>query len=254
VSEKTESFCQAILSDTSNGYLTNVSTWADSFRATSAGRFSAPFHYIDALDSPPSSCGVDFARDCEEEGCIVSAIANYTERIQDDTLPPKDTDQALKFLVHFIGDVHQPLHVENLARGGNDVNVTFDGTKTNLHHIWDSEIPEKWAGGKTISYVEKTAGRLAKAIKTGSYKSQAKSWLKNMDISEPASTALWWAQDTNGFVCTTVLKDGVDVVDDVDLGGAYYEAASPVVQRQLAKAGYRLAAWLNLIATGKVGL
>lgn len=77
VSEETETFCQEILSDFSTGYLANVSTWADSFRATSAGRFSAPFHYIDARDSPPTSCGVDLKRDCGEEGCVVSAIANY---------------------------------------------------------------------------------------------------------------------------------------------------------------------------------
>lgn len=100
-----------------------------------------------------------------------------------------------------------------------------------------------------------------------------------MDISEPSRTALLWAADANNFICTTVLKDGVDVVDDVDLGGAYYEAASPIVQQQLAKgkrsmlfqltkdkiadiacfldclaAGYRLAAWLNLIATGMTSL
>jgi len=68
---------QALLDDTSADYLAAVSTWADSYRSTSAGKFSAPFHYIDANDSPPSSCGVDLARDCGKGGCVVSAIANY---------------------------------------------------------------------------------------------------------------------------------------------------------------------------------
>ncbi|KAI9788252.1 MAG: hypothetical protein M1816_007018 [Peltula sp. TS41687] len=249
VSDKTESFCQDILSDRSAGYLANASTWADSFRASSAGRFSAPFHYIDAQDNPPSSCGVDLERDCGEEGCVVSAIANYTERIRDETLPPIDINQALKFLIHFVGDVHQPLHDENLARGGNSINVTFDGTRTNLHHVWDTEIPEKWAGGKTIGHAEKTASMLSKAIKTGVYKSRAKSWLKNLDISAPSKTAMFWAKDANSLVCTTVLKDGVEAALDEDLGGAYFETASPIVQQQLAKAGYRLGAWLNLLAT-----
>lgn len=52
-------------------------TYADEYRSTTAGRFSAPFHFIDALDIPPSSCGVDNARGCDPRGCIVSAIANY---------------------------------------------------------------------------------------------------------------------------------------------------------------------------------
>jgi hypothetical protein len=57
--------------------MASVASWADSFRYTSAGSFSAPFHYIDAEDSPPSSCGVTLSRDCGSSGCIVSAIANY---------------------------------------------------------------------------------------------------------------------------------------------------------------------------------
>lgn len=68
---------QAVLGDTSANYLASVATYADSYRYTTAGTFSAPFHYIDAMDSPPESCGVDFERDCPEEGCIVSAINNY---------------------------------------------------------------------------------------------------------------------------------------------------------------------------------
>lgn len=50
---------------------------ADSYRYTTAGKFSAPYHYIDANDSPPSSCSVDLSRDCDSEGCVVSAIKNY---------------------------------------------------------------------------------------------------------------------------------------------------------------------------------
>jgi len=57
--------------------MASVASWADSYRYTSAGSFSSPFHYIDAEDSPPSSCGVKLSRNCGSEGCIVSAIANY---------------------------------------------------------------------------------------------------------------------------------------------------------------------------------
>jgi hypothetical protein len=70
-------YSQGILHDTSNVYLANVSTWADSYRNTAEGKFSAAYHYIDAEDNPPSSCGVDLQRDCGAGGCVVSAIANY---------------------------------------------------------------------------------------------------------------------------------------------------------------------------------
>ena len=63
-----------------------------------------------------------------------------------------------------------------------------------------------------------------------------------------------WATQANAEVCTTVLKGGVGAVEMTDLSGAYYTAALPVIQLQFARAGYRLAGWLNLIATGEVGL
>lgn len=81
VSSSTESYFQELLGDSSSDYLANVAIWADSWRYTTEGSFSAVYHYIDALDDPPSSCDVDFERDCPEEGCIVSAIANYVRFI-----------------------------------------------------------------------------------------------------------------------------------------------------------------------------
>lgn len=77
VAAETRTYFQGLLGDGSADYLAAVASWADSYRYTTAGTFSAPFHYIDALDNPPSSCGVDLARDCGPSGCIVSAIANY---------------------------------------------------------------------------------------------------------------------------------------------------------------------------------
>lgn len=78
VSADTKAYFQDLLGDTSADYLASVASWADSYRYTTAGAFSAPFHYIDANDNPPSSCGVDYNRDCGAEGCIVSALTNYT--------------------------------------------------------------------------------------------------------------------------------------------------------------------------------
>ena len=55
----------------------SVASWADDYRSTTAGKFSAPYHFIDAEDNPPTSCSVDTTRDCGAGGCVVSAITNY---------------------------------------------------------------------------------------------------------------------------------------------------------------------------------
>lgn len=81
VAPSTRSFFQSLLVDTSVNYLASVAAFADSYRSTTAGRFSAPFHFIDARDNPPSSCSVNFNRDCGAEGCVISAIANYVRGV-----------------------------------------------------------------------------------------------------------------------------------------------------------------------------
>jgi hypothetical protein len=77
VASDTKAFFSSILKDHSTEYLAKVATWADSFRYTKAGRFSEPFHFIDAEDSPPDSCEVKYSRDCGKSGCVVGAINNY---------------------------------------------------------------------------------------------------------------------------------------------------------------------------------
>lgn len=254
VSTKTATYAKDLLGDTSNAYLANVATWADSYRSTAEGAFSAPLHYIDALDSPPESCNVDYDRDCPEEGCVVSAIANYTTRLSQTELGATERQKALKWVIHFLGDIHQPLHVENLAVGGNTINVTFEGDKTNLHHIWDTNMPEKLIGGYSLEDARGWASDLVTEIKSGKYANASASWLEGINLNDSIASALHWAQDANSHVCTTVLPDGEDSVEGKELDGAYYDSSIPVIQTQIAKAGYRLAAWLNLIVTGETGL
>lgn len=78
VSSRTELYMQRALNNPSApGYLGSIATWADSYRYTKDGRYSAHLHYIDADDTPPWSCGLDIERDCADDFCIVSAIGNY---------------------------------------------------------------------------------------------------------------------------------------------------------------------------------
>lgn len=75
-----------------------------------------------------------------------------------------------------------------------------------------------------------------------------------MSLSSPTTTATGWASAANAFVCTNVMPNGASGVQNQDLGGTYYTNNLPVVKQQIATAGYRLAAWLNLIVTGSTGL
>jgi hypothetical protein len=150
----------------------------------------------------------------------------------------------------FVGDLHQPLHDEALDLGGNRISVTFNGATSNLHHIWDTEMPQKRAGGSTITTAKTYATTLITAIQSGAYASAASSWISGIDVNDPITTTMVWVQEANAHVCDTVLAKGLSYVEGTDLSGDYYTTALPVFEEQIAKAGYRLAAWLNLIATG----
>lgn len=89
--------------------------------------------------SPPSSCSLDYNRDCPHTaGCVISAITNHTE-ILTDCLKNGDTSMtcsnALKYLVHFFGDITQPLHCSGKSLGGNQIFIKFDGLRRNLHEV-----------------------------------------------------------------------------------------------------------------------
>ncbi|KAF2758085.1 S1/P1 nuclease-like protein [Pseudovirgaria hyperparasitica] len=249
VSSATATFVQNILSDTSTRYMANVATWADSYRSTTAGKWSAPLHFMDAMDSPPGSCGVNFARDCPAEGCVVSALTNFTNQLMSSSTSAAAKLDAMKFVIHFVGDMHQPLHVENLDVGGNSIAVTYNSASTNLHSVWDSSLIQEYAGGSSLTVARTFATSTTDAIKAGTWSTT--SWLSGTDINDPEATGMKWAGEANGYVCTDVIPDGVAAVQGVDLSGDYYDDHIHAPRIQIARAGYRLAAWLNLIATGK---
>ncbi|KAI2624208.1 nuclease S1 precursor [Hypoxylon sp. NC1633] len=254
VSSATKSYFQDLLGDTSANYLATVSTWADSYRYTTAGAFSAPFHYIDANDNPPSSCGVSYSRDCGASGCVVSALQNYTTILTANRVSDANLQIAAKMVIHFVGDIGQPLHCEALELGGNDIDVDYDGDNTNLHAIWDSEIPESVSGGSSLSSAKAWSTKLISAIDSGAYKSQAASWVSGLSVGSSSAvqtTVLKWATESNAYVCSTVLKGGLTAVENTDLSGAYTTTAQPVVSLQIAKQGYRLAKFLDAIVAAQ---
>ena len=79
---------------------------------------------------------MDLNRDCGTGGCVVSAITNYTQIVNDGRYTLAHRQQALEFIIHFLGDITQPLHDEAEKVGGNDIPVTWKGATTNLHACW----------------------------------------------------------------------------------------------------------------------
>lgn len=103
-----------ILANDGGGDLTQVATWADDVRSDPAYHWSAPLHYI---DTPDWACAYT-ATDCPNQMCVAGAIANYSTRVLSND--NSAADEAAKFLTHFLGDIHQPLHVAfSTDRGGN---------------------------------------------------------------------------------------------------------------------------------------
>jgi hypothetical protein len=162
------------------------------------------------------------------------------------------------YLIHFLGDIHQPLHVENLLRGGNGIHVCFDhrcAKASNLHGIWDTDIIHKING---LKHVEKhneekeAAAKWAEQLHSSNQRNKIASVAGECDnIQDPESCSMEWATEANKLVCSYVLAPGVEWLEDPanDLGGDYYEGAAPIVEAQVTKAGVRLAAWINALAS-----
>jgi S1/P1 Nuclease len=213
--------------------------------------FSRPWHYIDAKDSPPHECGLNMTRDCAvASGCVVTAIANHTARVVDPSLPSFLRGQSLRFMMHFFGDIHQPLHTEAEDRGGNGIEVMFGGKRTNLHSVWDSLMPnkyrkrEEWGGGGRDSEEEAAFLWAQELYASDEHKDDLSQECKD----DAAACALEWAGEANKWVCEYVLKDDVDGVQGIDLAGDYYDGAVPVIDEMIRKGGRRLGVWIDRLA------
>jgi hypothetical protein len=94
---------------------------------------------------------------------------------------------------------------------------------------------EKIVGGSTETFAESWSSNLTTAIKTGTYKADAASWLSGTTLANATSTSMIWARDANAYVCSTVMPNGVTVLESGDLSGAYYASVVDVVELQIAK-------------------
>jgi hypothetical protein len=226
-----------------NIYDRRIAMFADTFKFTSAGSFTRRWHFVDI---PITVTTYDAARDCESNDCVVFRIEDLKKTLADKARPKADRVFALKMLVHLVGDVHQPLHAAerdnrdgDSDHGGNKVPVHFldrrEG-RLNLHHVWDNEIlDENLQGADPEDYGATLNDRITDT--------QRSEWAN-------VKTAEAWANESHGeardhaYLHVPEVED-IDPRDPFDLDEEYYKQARPVVDRQLSKAGIRLAKLLN---------
>ena len=136
--------------------LASVANFADEIRNSRPD--TKQFHFVDI---PLTENKYDAARDCrstEEGDCVIAAIERFKQQLRDSSLSKGRRRFALKFLVHLVGDMHQPLHCadNDNDRGGNDVKVVWfgeSGKGINLHSVWDRLIIEQ-AGLEDAEFAE----------------------------------------------------------------------------------------------------
>ena len=116
--------------------LQSIAAWADEIRVERP--YTTPWHYINI---PPSAEGVDWKPDCPEGNCITVKIREFAGVVRLAIKTREERQEALQFLVHLVGDLHQPLNAGFLQdHGGNDTTVKFDGGELTLHEFWDGAL------------------------------------------------------------------------------------------------------------------
>lgn len=129
-----------LLSQEAGASMASVSTWADEVRRPG----SALMHYVNL---PADDCRYERQRDCAGGRCVVEAIAKQVAVLKS-TSSDAERLTALKFIIHLVGDIHQPLHAGlKDDKGGNLFQVRAFGRGSNLHAVWDRELIRQRAGG-----------------------------------------------------------------------------------------------------------
>ncbi|KAK4161190.1 S1/P1 nuclease [Cladorrhinum sp. PSN259] len=241
----------------------DAAAWADTVRDKEGLPWSKNWHFINPKGDNPATntCNLQYPSDCpgdKKDNCIISQIMNQTSIVLNTSYPTRERRQSTLFLLHFFGDLHQPMHTSGYKYGGNLVRPVCWGREPpcveyindtipysrNLHGTWDSAIPRKLRGITPETTAEQNK---AAAISWAADLYDEDAVLEKVDILTPRSV-IGYATESNKLVCTNALRDGEEWVLSHDLSGAYYEENKDVVHRQVGKAGRRLAGWMNAVA------
>jgi hypothetical protein len=228
-----ESAQQGIHSLIGDASLASISNWADEIRHDRDETYN--WHFVDI---PMDASGFSDERDCflpnnkhkdaatDHHNCVVDRIEIFEHVLADMDAPREQRIEALKFVVHFVGDVHQPFHAIGAAAGGNGIAVVEFGSlecgqhRCNLHGAWDSGLIQH-TGMNTEQYV----AHLEKVLSDGHLNA--------------GGAPQDWANESHEYARAAWLQDGGQVDE------AYYQNEIKVVDERLAQAGVRLATLLN---------
>jgi hypothetical protein len=237
--------------------IASISSWPDQIRGQR--RETGTWHYIDIpIDKPH----LDMARDCPKGDCVLAKIEEFRKALKDPATGATQRREALMFVVHFVGDMHQPLHCsDNKDNGGNGVRAQFADhaadRPSNLHSVWDSGLlsrmpkkeddlfaewskdsashAKKWAKGTVDDWAEESH-KLAVKITYGKLpKTRGTAPAATTAATEPPPAA---TQGTNPARANNTQPP-------ILLDAKYETKADPVVKEQIEKAGARLARVLN---------
>jgi len=252
--------CQHLLPEV-NGDIGLIASWADSV-ARDLYPWSPQLHYI---NTPDWACNYERSRDCHGENgapmaCVDGAIQNYTMRLMNASLSENQLKEALMFLVHFVGDIHQPLHVGfTTDEGGNTEYGTFmTRTHRRLHQLWDEDIIEKRIYDNFSDTNSTYLSYYMKQLSTGIYAQYVNAWRVCSGPESPPADACSqaWASESIILACSTayVDQDGNKIMNGFNLQYPYYEFALPVIEQRIAMGGIRLANVLNKLFAQSEGL
>ncbi|KAK4216415.1 S1/P1 nuclease [Rhypophila decipiens] len=242
----------------------DAAAWADTVRDADGLPWSKNWHFINPrADNPATNtCKLEYPSDCPKGNCIIDAILNQTRAIMNPSLSASGRRNATMWVLHFFGDLHQPMHASGYKYGGNLVrpvcfgpmdqcnNGTSGDRVLSLHSIWDSAIPRKLRGLKAYETpaADKEAARLWAEDIYESQQAQADGTEEAREECGSMGCVVDWATESNRLVCEHALSKGEQWVLTHDLSGDYFLENAKVVQSQVGKAGRRLAQWMNALA------
>lgn len=208
-----------------NESLADVASWADQVVKEPEYKNTAPEHY---LNVPLGLSYNEFQREVSAQTAdnVYKALRKNEDVLKCPASTKEQRTVALKFIVHFVGDLHQPMHVSRSEdKGGNTIQLQFDGRGTNLHSLWDSKLISK--EGKTF---EQMAIDYDKATSRQIKQWQSDDMIKWLFESYQISTKLYTEIEQN------------NKLDD-----SYYRSHISIVNERIEMAGIRLAGLLNKI-------
>jgi hypothetical protein len=212
-----------LLADEPDPTLAGIAAWADQLRADDPdlGKKTARWHYVNIAEH---DCHYVAARDCPDGNCVIEALKAQSRLLADRTQPIATRRQALKFVVHLVGDINQPMHAGYAKdKGGNNFQLQVNGKGSNLHALWDSGML-RLRGLHDDGYLQQLV-QLPRPSTTESA------------MPPPAEN---WAQQA----CRIAVAPGVYPAGHT-LPNDYVAVHRPLAETALRQAGMRLAGILN---------